>query len=481
MGLFDKLTSMFRAGAPAAAPAPVSKPLERQADGLALTAAFTGPSGSTVPVSDAEVAGAVAQYQFVQGNQLLPLKTADQWWEEATHKRRLREGAEKAFSWLSPFVPLELAKSLAPETVKGAFGPLQAKALAKEFRAVVRERRKLKQSHEDVLRALYGACVMADFVDSLLFEGYQPHHMAQFVSVTELQAVQLDYAEMGYQCIEALGKTDIKWLVEAFGEPAEHLSFNAAWPAVWQNAISRKCWAELARQNETAKALGQPEQPMQAWLSAQVRRNIGYYKEWQERVKARLAQDAEAVADIDAALAAAAQPFVVADLETTGLRVDEHDILEFAAVQVGSDGTVQAEFAMLVNVGRPLPPEIVRLTGITDDDVAREGRPAAEALGAFLTFVGTQPVFFHNAPFDQGFLKRTAASLKKKFSNPVHDTLPLARKAWPELGGYKLSGLAEHVGAPVPTHRALADARAALAVLLAARAKLRQQVQRAAR
>lgn len=386
---------------------------------------------------------------------------------------RLREGSEKASAWLAPFVPVELAKNLAPETVKGAFGPLQAKALAKEFRAVVRERRKLKQPHEDVLRALYGACVMADFVDSLLFEGYQPHHLAQFVSANELHAVQLDYAAMGYQCIEALGKTDIKWLVEAFGEPAEHLSFNAAWPAVWQNAISRKCWAELARQNETAKALGQPEQSMQAWLSAQARRNIGYFKEWQERVKAKLAQDAEAVAGIDAALAATAQPFVVADLETTGLRADEHDVLEFTAVQVGADGTVLAEFAMLVNVGRPLPPEIVRLTGIRDEDVAREGRPIAEALDAFLAFVGSQPVFFHNAPFDQGFLKRTAASSKKKFFNPVHDTLPLARKAWPGLGGYKLSGLAAHVGAPAPAHRALSDTRATLAVLLAARDRLK--------
>jgi DNA polymerase III subunit epsilon len=472
VGLFDKLTSMFRGGTPAATPATASEPRERPAEGLTLTVTIIGQSGPAVPVSDAEVADAMARCKFVLGNQLPPLKTADQWWEEAAHKRRLREGSEKAFSWLSPFIQGELAKCLAPETIKGAFGPLQAKALAKEFRAVVRERRRLKQPHEDVLRALYGACVMADFVDSLLFEGYQPHHMAQFVSAAEFQSVQVDYASMGYQCVEALGKTDIKWLVEAFGEPAEHLSFNAAWPAVWQNAISRKCWAELTQQNESAKALGLPEQSMQDWLSAQVRRNIGYHKEWQQRVKARLAHDAEAVAGIDAALAATAQPFVVADLETTGLRAEESDILEFAAVQVGADGAIQAVFSMLVNVGRPLPPEIVRLTGITDEDVAREGRPIVEALGAFLAFVGTQPVFFHNAPFDQGFLKRAAAASKKKFPNPVHDTLPLARRAWPELCGYKLGGLAAHVGVPAPTHRALSDSRATLAVLLAARAKL---------
>lgn len=58
------------------------------------------------------------------------------------------------------------------------------------------------------------------------------------------------------------------------------------------------------------------------------------------------------------------------------------------------------------------------------------------------------------------------------FENRVyyyHDTLPLAKQAWPSLGTYKLATLAQHVGAAVPTHRALVDAKALLAVLLAAR------------
>jgi DNA polymerase-3 subunit epsilon len=50
--------------------------------------------------------------------------------------------------------------------------------------------------------------------------------------------------------------------------------------------------------------------------------------------------------------------------------------------------------------------------------------------------------------------------------------LSLARVAWPALGSYKLGVLAEHVGAPAPTHRGLADVRATLAVLLAARTQL---------
>jgi DNA polymerase III epsilon subunit-like protein len=80
-------------------------------------------------------------------------------------------------------------------------------------------------------------------------------------------------------------------------------------------------------------------------------------------------------------------------------------------------------------------------------------------------------VFFHNAPFDAGFLKTASNKTRLKFTNQVHDTLPMARQAWPSLGTYKLAVLAEHIGAPAPTHRGLTDVKATLAVLLAARQK----------
>jgi DNA polymerase III epsilon subunit-like protein len=87
---------------------------------------------------------------------------------------------------------------------------------------------------------------------------------------------------------------------------------------------------------------------------------------------------------------------------------------------------------------------------------------------AYLAFVGARSVFFQNAPSDIRFIKATASTTGLNFANPVHDTLPMARVTWPGLGSYKLSLLAEHVGAPVPTHRGLANVRTTLAVLLSA-------------
>lgn len=466
MGLFDKLLSTLTAGA---APSPSTPPAAVAPTGITVT--ITGPAGPSVQVSDAEVAERVREHTFVLTTHPQALKTADQWWNEDTQKRRWREGSEKAYAWLLPFVPPEIAKLKQLQTAQ-EWGPHGAGAIAKELRALIRERRKAKEPYQDLLQALYGACVAADLSASLKFEATQPHYMARFVDINELRPVELDFRVMGYQCIESLSKTDVKWLVEAFGEPAEHQSFDALWPHIRRNAVARYCWSELRSSNDAAKSLGLPQKTMQEWLNELVRRNIGYFKEWQERVAARQAYLAELATVLDAAWAATRQPFIVADLETTGLNVETDEVLEFAAVQVTPNGGITGEFSTLARVSQRVPAEITRHTGITQDAIDREGRPPADAMKAFAAFVGTHPVFFHNAPFDQGFIKKAASQAKVKFVNPVHDTLPLARQAWPSLATYKLATLALHVGASLPAHRALEDAKAALAVLLAARQKV---------
>lgn len=467
MGIFSKLVSKLTGNTP---PDPVATHTRsRLGDGI--TVAITGPTGPAAHVSSAEITERVREHAFVLDTAPAALKTADEWWNEDADKRRRRDGYEKAFAWILPFLPLEIAK-LEQLQVALKNGPHGASAIAKELRALIRARRKTKEPHQELLLALYGACVVKDLSESMRFEGTQPHYMVRFIDINELQQVKIDYRTMGYQCVESLSKTDIKWLVEAFGVPAEHQSFESLWPHIRKNAVARYCWGELQSKNEACKSLGLPQQSMQEWLNELVERNIGYYKEWQARVASRQAYLAEVGAAADAAWAATRQPFVVADLETTGLNVETDEVLEFAAVQVDPDGEITEELSVLVRVSARVPTEITQLTGIKQEDVDREGRPLSEAIKAFATFVGTRPVFFHNAPFDQSFIKKASSLGKVKFSNPVHDTLPLSRKTWPSLGTYKLAALAEHVGAAAPTHRGLADAKATLAVLLAARNKV---------
>ncbi|MCH3695006.1 hypothetical protein LZB65_08070, partial [Campylobacter lari] len=61
-------------------------------------------------------------------------------------------------------------------------------------------------------------------------------------------------------------------------------------------------------------------------------------------------------AAVAAALNALRGPFVVADLETTGLSTASCEILEFAAVRVGAGGAAEQEYAQVVRTRASVPP-----------------------------------------------------------------------------------------------------------------------------
>lgn len=192
---------------------------------------------------------------------------------------------------------------------------------------------------------------------------------------------------------------------------------------------------------------------------------MSYFYRRPRAAGAAAGRKAEALSD---ALQALRGPFIVADLETTGLSTATCEILEFAAVRVGAAGALEREYSQVVRTRGPVPSFITRLTGITQAEVDRHGVPVTQAFSSFLDFVEDLPVFFHNASFDRRFLGAAADQTGMPFSNPTHCTLALARRAWPELPSHKLEILARHVGASNPTHRALADVRTTVAVALAA-------------
>lgn len=220
MGLLDKLLSKLT-GSTASTQSTSPEAVGQHRTTTGITVTMTGPGGPPVQVSDAEVAERVREHAFVLATDPPGLKTADQWWNEDAHKRRRREGSEKAYAWLLPFVPIEIAKLKQLQPAQEC-GPHGAGAIAKGLRALIRERRKAKEPYHELLESLYGACVAADLSSSLKFEGTQPHYMACFVDINKLHTVEINYRTMGYQCIQSLSKTDVKWLIDAFGEPAEH-------------------------------------------------------------------------------------------------------------------------------------------------------------------------------------------------------------------------------------------------------------------
>lgn len=89
------------------------------------------------------------------------------------------------------------------------------------------------------------------------------------------------------------------------------------------------------------------------------------------------------------------------------------------------------EWTTLIDPETEITPKITELTGITNEMV--KGQPKlAEALPKFREFVGEAVLVAHNAEFDLGFISACAARIgMQPWTNPVLDTLPLARKLYP--------------------------------------------------
>jgi DNA polymerase-3 subunit epsilon len=155
--------------------------------------------------------------------------------------------------------------------------------------------------------------------------------------------------------------------------------------------------------------------------------------------------------------------YVAFDLETTGLSAESDRIVEIGAVRFDPSGEILEEFERLVNPLRPSSPRARAVHGISDAELAL-AETAEMVLPEFLGFLGDPSrttLMAHNASFDAGFLGRELARLGRPMpGHAVVDTLAMARKRWPKLGGHRLDFLAKRLGLdPHGPHRALADSR----------------------
>jgi DNA polymerase-3 subunit epsilon len=168
--------------------------------------------------------------------------------------------------------------------------------------------------------------------------------------------------------------------------------------------------------------------------------------------------------------------FVVVDLETNGGRMTgapgtaADAITEIGAVKVRG-GEVLGEFATLIDPQRSIPPQIVRITGITTAMVC-DAPTISAVLPMFLEFAEFargSVLVAHNARFDVGFLRAAADQSGIGWPRPqVLCTVQLARRVLSreEAPSVRLAALARLFAvASEPTHRALDDARATVDVL----------------
>ena len=166
---------------------------------------------------------------------------------------------------------------------------------------------------------------------------------------------------------------------------------------------------------------------------------------------------------------------MVFDTETTGLMYHRDEIIEFAAVVVeqrSGDAVITREYDELITLspGGTVPPEIQRLTGITNEDILARGIPKEQLCREIAQMVtGNTLLIAYNAHFDLSFLfylllrSGDPAILKGKDKLDLL-TVYKDRHSYPHklCNAIEIYGLSDSV---VNSHRAVDDVIATVAVM----------------
>jgi DNA polymerase-3 subunit epsilon len=154
---------------------------------------------------------------------------------------------------------------------------------------------------------------------------------------------------------------------------------------------------------------------------------------------------------------------VLFDTETTGLDPMAGDrVIEIAALELLGDLPTGKHFHSFLHPDRDIPEEVVRIHGITLEQV-RDAPRFEEVADELLAFLGEGPLIAHNAPFDFGFLNAELSRLSRPplaFARMI-DTLALARQRFPGMPN-SLDALCRRFGidlAERTNHNALLDCR----------------------
>ena len=157
--------------------------------------------------------------------------------------------------------------------------------------------------------------------------------------------------------------------------------------------------------------------------------------------------------------------FVVFDIETTGFSPVKNSIIEIGAVKI-EGGEITDHFSKFVNPKAPIPFEITRLTGITDDMVC-DADTIETVLPEFLAFSKGCHLVAHNAQFDMSFIIENSKRLGYDTDFTYLDTLTLARVLFPAQNKHTLDAMAKVLKVNLENHhRAVHDAECTAHIFL---------------
>ena len=156
--------------------------------------------------------------------------------------------------------------------------PAAFKEIAIAIRRDIRTKRKEGTDTKSLLRKLHKWAVIENFVNHVDWGWIISDRIIHSTSHSSIQGIKSPYKTVGYKELGLLRTTDIKWLIETFGEPNEHKNAKEANPELWDQAVEKFRLArekdEQRLQRESKRLFGNVPS-MEDWAKSKKRKNKG--------------------------------------------------------------------------------------------------------------------------------------------------------------------------------------------------------------
>lgn len=151
--------------------------------------------------------------------------------------------------------------------------------------------------------------------------------------------------------------------------------------------------------------------------------------------------------------------YAIIDVETTGLRAAIEKIIDLAIIIHDGEKIID-HYQSLINPERPIPANIFRLTGITNEMV-RDAPKFWEIARDVVLLTQDKTFVAHNVNFDYSFIRKEFAELGYDYKRPKLCTVRMSRRLMPGKRSYSLGKLFDEMQWEIESrHRAYGDAKA---------------------
>ncbi|MCP3954688.1 MAG: hypothetical protein GY697_21080 [Desulfobacterales bacterium] len=128
--------------------------------------------------------------------------------------------------------------------------------MAIALRKRVRAKRKAKAPHNDLIKQLFHAAVWQNFFSDIDTCCLREQEDSCRVADQSIPRIKCDYNLIGYEQLDMLGVNDVKWIVEAWGEPKSHNQARTINLELYEQTVARYKLEKEREQRSAGRLFG---------------------------------------------------------------------------------------------------------------------------------------------------------------------------------------------------------------------------------